>query len=180
MVDRSLADYVFKVLVLGDCNVGKSSLIRRFHDDEFNAQLCTTIGVDFFIHDFDLDGKKVKLQLWDTAGEEKYRALSRSFFRGADGALLVFDVSVKESFDSIRDYWLHEFHKVSGSDTITILVGNKCDKKDKKVSEEDIQNLSSCYNLSWLETSAKDNTNVNEAFEAMARKLVENLEQYLS
>ncbi|KAL9968526.1 hypothetical protein ACROYT_G020633 [Oculina patagonica] len=176
-------DYVFKVLVLGDSSVGKSSLIKRFHSNVFDQRLPTTIGVDFFIHDLEVDGKKVKLQLWDTAGEERFRqnGLTSSYYRGAHGALVVFSLTSCKSFTSVKNLWLEEFYRKSGSDTITILVGNKCDLEDKReVDEADIREFAELNSMCWLETSAKDCTNVQEAFETMAYKLCESHEQYLS
>lgn len=177
-------DYAFKVLVLGDSSVGKSSLIRRFHSNVFDKRLPTTIGVDFFIHDLEVDGKKVKLHLWDTAGEERFRqnGLTSSYYRGAQGALMVFSLSSRKSFENIQTHWLEEFYqKSSGSDTVTVLVGNKCDLEDKReVDEDDIREFAALNSMCWLETSAKDCTNVKEAFETMAYKLCESHEQYLS
>lgn len=176
-------DFVFKVLVLGDSSVGKSSLIRRFHADVFDQKLPTTIGVDFFIHDFEVGGKKVKLQIWDTAGEERYRqgGLTNSFYRGAHGALIVFSLTSLKSFENMKKLWVDEFHRKSGSDTVTILVGNKQDLGDKReVKEEDIKEFAELNSMCWLETSAKDCTNVIEAFDALAYKLCESHEQYLS
>lgn len=149
----------------------------------FDQRLPTTIGVDFFIHDLEVDGKKVKLQLWDTAGEERFRqnGLTNSYYRGAHGALVVFSLTSRKSFESVKNLWLEEFYHKSGSDTITVLVGNKCDLEDKReVDEADIREFAELNSMCWLETSAKDCTNVREAFETMAYKLCESHEQYLS
>ncbi|XP_068700667.1 uncharacterized protein [Montipora foliosa] len=176
-------DYIFKVLVLGDSSVGKSSLIRRFHADVFEQKLPTTIGVDFFVHDFEVDGKKVKLQIWDTAGEERYRqgGLTSSFYRGAHGALIVFSLTSHKSFENVKKLWIDEFYRKSGSDTVTILVGNKQDLEDKReVKEDHIKEFAELNSMCWLETSAKDCTNVKEAFDTMVYKLCESHEQYLS
>ena len=121
-----------KILIIGESGVGKSSLLLRFTDDQFDAEISATIGVDFKVKVITIDGNKVKLAIWDTAGQERFRTLTPSYYRGGQGAILVYDVTNRESFQKIED-WLNELETyTTNHDMIKMLVGNKCDMEAER------------------------------------------------
>jgi len=165
------SDYLFKLLLIGDSGVGKSSLLLRFADDTFTESYISTIGVDFKIRTVQLEGKTVKLQIWDTAGQERFRTITSSYYRGAQGIIIVYDVTDKDSFNNVKQ-WLHEIDRYASEDVKKLLVGNKSDLDDKRETtyaeaEEEAKNL----RMQFLETSAKNSTNVEKAFMAMAKEI---------
>eukprot|EP01097_Dermamoeba_algensis_P006747 TRINITY_DN420_c0_g1_i5.p1 TRINITY_DN420_c0_g1~~TRINITY_DN420_c0_g1_i5.p1 ORF type:complete len:217 (-),score=38.65 TRINITY_DN420_c0_g1_i5:167-817(-) len=168
-------DYLIKLLLIGDSGVGKSCLLLRFSDDSFTPSFITTIGIDFKIRTIELDGKKIKLQIWDTAGQERFRTITTAYYRGAMGILLVYDVTDEKSFGNIRN-WIRNIEQHATSDVNKILIGNKCDMVDKKVVDtERGQALANEFGIKFLETSAKNNINVEEAFFTLARDIKKRL-----
>ena len=157
-------DYLFKLLLIGNSGVGKSCLLLRFSDDTYTNDYISTIGVDFKIKTVDLDGKTVKLQIWDTAGQERFRTITSSYYRGSHGIIIVYDVTDQESFNGVK-MWLQEIDRYATSTVLKLLVGNKCDLKDKRVVEYDVaKEFADANNMPFIETSALDSTNVEEAF----------------
>ncbi|SGY92184.1 BQ5605_C038g11721 [Microbotryum silenes-dioicae] len=151
--------------------VGKSCLLLRFCDDAWTPSFITTIGIDFKIRTIELDGKRIKLQIWDTAGQERFRTITTAYYRGAMGILLVYDVTDERSFNNIRT-WHSNVEQHASEGVNKILIGNKCDWSDKKViTEQQGQELADELGLRFLETSAKTNINVEEAFFALARSV---------
>jgi len=119
-------DFVFKILIIGDSAVGKSSLLLRFADDVYHDTFQPTIGVDFKIRTIEQDGSIVKLQMWDTAGQEKFKTITSAYYKGAQGIIVMFDLTDRNSFDNVKN-WISESYKYNNCDAIRILVGNKCD-----------------------------------------------------
>ncbi|KVI01122.1 Ran GTPase [Cynara cardunculus var. scolymus] len=157
-------DYLFKIVLLGDSGVGKSNLLARFARNEFYSNSKSTIGVEFQTQKMEINGKEVKAQIWDTAGQERFRAVTSAYYRGAVGALVVYDISRRQTFDSVGR-WLHELH-------ITILVGNKKDLKDaREVSTAEGKSLAESETLFFTETSALDSSNVNAAFQTIVKEI---------
>ncbi|KAK1314449.1 Ras-related protein RABC2a [Acorus calamus] len=167
-------DYSFKVLLIGDSGVGKSSLLVSFIST-LTDDIAPTIGVDFKIKHLTVGGKKLKLTIWDTAGQERFRTLTSSYYRGAQGIILVYDVTRKETFTNLSDVWTKELELYSTNpECIKILVGNKIDKEDERVvSREDGIALAQEYGCTFLESSAKTRENVDKCFEDLALKILE-------
>lgn len=164
-------DHLFKLLIIGDSGVGKSSLLLRFADNTFSGSYITTIGVDFKIRTIDIEGEKVKLQIWDTAGQERFRTITSTYYRGTHGVIVVYDVTNGDSFANVKR-WLHEIEQ--NCEVVNrILVGNKNDAPDRKVVlTEDAQRFADQMNIQLFETSAKDNINVEEMFMAITRQVL--------
>jgi Ras-related protein Rab-35 len=159
-------DHLFKLLIIGDSGVGKSSLLVRFADNQFTGNYITTIGVDFKIRTIEINGERVKLQIWDTAGQERFRTITSTYYRGTHGVIVVYDVSSGESFANVKR-WLHEID--ANCDVVNrILVGNKNDDPDRKVVlTEDARRFADQMGIQLYETSAKDNINVEEMFRSI-------------
>lgn len=164
-------DYLFKLLLIGDSGVGKTSILFRFSDDSFTSTFISTIGIDFKIRTIELDGKKIKLQIWDTAGQERFRTITTAYYRGAMGIMLVYDVTSEKSFENITQ-WIKNIETHASDDVEKMILGNKCDMNDKRVvSTEAGEQLAEEYNVTLMETSAKSNINIEEAFTSMARNI---------
>jgi len=166
------SDYLFKLVVIGDSGVGKSCLLLRFADDTFTQSYISTIGVDFRFRTVHVDGKAVKLQIWDTAGQERFRTITSAYYNGADGIILVYDVTSKESFDHVSE-WLAEVDRHASENIQRLLVGNKADLVDQReVSEEVAAQYADSLGIPFVETSSKTAANVDTAFLMLTRALV--------
>jgi len=162
-----------KVLCLGESGVGKSSLLLRFTDDKFDAEQSATIGVDFKVKRLTVDGNSVKLAIWDTAGQERFRTLTPNFYRGAQGIVLVYDVSNRASFSKLN-IWLDEldtYCNVNGC--IKMLVGNKIDKEKREIAREEGERFARKHSMLFIETSAKTREGVQLAFEELVEKVIQ-------
>ncbi|XP_060575897.1 ras-related protein Rab-1A isoform X1 [Ruditapes philippinarum] len=165
------SDYLFKLLLIGDSGVGKSCLLLRFADDTYTESYISTIGVDFKIRTIELDGKTIKLQIWDTAGQERFRTITSSYYRGAHGIIVVYDVTDQESFNNVKQ-WLQEIDRYASENVNKLLVGNKCDLTTKKVVDyTTAKEFADSISIPFLETSAKNATNVEQAFMTMAAEI---------
>ncbi|XP_042405828.1 GTP-binding protein YPTM2 isoform X1 [Zingiber officinale] len=161
------SDYLFKLLLIGDSGVGKSCLLLRFADDSYLESYISTIGVDFKIRTVEQDGKTIKLQIWDTAGQERFRTITSSYYRGAHGIIVVYDVTDQESFNNVKT-WLNEIDRYASDNVNKLLVGNKSDlTANKVVSYETAKAFADEIGIPFIETSAKNATNVEQAFMAM-------------
>lgn len=159
-----------KLLLIGDSSVGKSSLLLRFAEDSFSTTFISTIGVDFKTRTVELDGEQVKLSIWDTAGQERFRTITAAYYRGANGIVLVYDITSETSFNSIRG-WIRNIEEHASDNVCKILVGNKCDMEDKRViTTAQGQALAKEFNIKFFEASAKADINVEDAFQSIARE----------
>ncbi|XP_019156198.1 PREDICTED: GTP-binding protein YPTM2-like [Ipomoea nil] len=160
-------DYLFKLLLIGDSGVGKSCLLLRFADNSYLESYISTIGVDFKIRTVEQDGKTIKLQIWDTAGQERFRTITSSYYRGAHGIIVVYDVTDQESFNNVKQ-WLNEINRYASESVNKLLVGNKSDLTSQKVvATETAQAFADEIGIPFMETSAKNSSNVEQAFMAM-------------
>ncbi|XP_028786912.1 ras-related protein RABA6a [Neltuma alba] len=164
-------DLLFKAVLIGDSGVGKSNLLSRFTKDEFRLDSKPTIGVEFAYRNIKVGDKLIKAQIWDTAGQERFRAITSSYYRGALGALLVYDISRRSSYESVRK-WLWELKEFGNEDMVVILVGNKCDlDQSREVEKEEGKGFAETEGLCFMETSALQNVNVEDAFLQMITKI---------
>lgn len=163
-------DMQVKLLMIGDSGVGKTCLLLRFSNDSFSPTFITTIGIDFKIKTVELGGKVIKLQIWDTAGQERFRTITTSYFRGAQGILLVYDVTDRGSFDNIAN-WVAQIGAHADSNISKVLIANKCDvdPSERAVSAEEGKKLAADFGIEhFFEASAKQNIQVTESFHAVA------------
>ena len=166
-------DYnLYKILLLGDTSVGKSCLLLRFCDNSFQEAHLTTIGLDFRLKTINLkDDRKVKIQIWDTAGEDRFRSITRNYYKGAKGILLIFDVTDKETFTHVRD-WIERIHEESPEGITICLVGNKIDMNESRViSNEEGKKIADEFKIPYFETSAKSNIGVEEVFTYLVKEV---------
>lgn len=171
--DISMEDYkyLFKVVLIGNAGVGKTCLVRRFTQGLFPPGQGATIGVDFMIKSVEIDGDKVKLQIWDTAGQERFRSITQSYYRSANALIVVYDVCCQASFDSLIQ-WINEIETHTNSKVLTYLVGNKIDQINRREIPTNIgQQFADRYEMTFLETSAKEADNVEKLFFDIAREL---------
>lgn len=158
-------DHAFKIVLIGDSGVGKSNLLSRFTRNKFNLTSKPTIAVDFATKSMRVEGKLIKVQIWDTAGQERYRAVTSAYYRDAVGALLVYDISDHSTFHNVQR-WLGELRENTDADIQVMLVGNKSDLQNlDSVRTDEATAFSAQYNLSFIQTSALDNTDVETAFQ---------------
>lgn len=171
---NSSYDLSFKILLIGDSGVGKSSLLVSFISNAVD-DLAPTIGVDFKIKTLSVSGKKLKLTIWDTAGQERFRTLTSSYYRGAQGIILVYDVTRRETFTNLSDVWAKEVELYSNNqDCVKMLVGNKVDRESERaVTREEGIALAKELGGLFLECSAKTRENVQSCFEELALKIME-------
>ncbi|XP_029169152.1 ras-related protein Rab-8A [Nylanderia fulva] len=163
----------YKVLVLGDSNVGKTCIVHRYCDERYYDTYISTIGIDFKQKIINLDGTPIKLQIWDTAGQERFRTLTTAYYRGAMGILLMYDVTSLESFNHLS-YWLRNIQENASPDVVKVLAANKCDATaHRAVDAERGQKIAENFDMPFFEVSCKENINIEEAFLTLARRIRE-------
>ena len=174
-----LYDYTFRFILIGDCSVGKTSLANRIVDHRFIPYYEATIGVDYSSIIVELNnGTRAKCQLWDTAGQESFAPLIKSYYRNIAGAIIVFDVTCRRSFERLK-FWLREIkqHSENNHPIPKLLIGNKIDSIRRCVSLEEAEEFAKCNDLMYRETSAKNAENVMEPFKDLCNKVAENTEE---
>lgn len=171
--------YLFKFIIIGDSAVGKSCLLLQFTDHRFKNDHDLTIGVEFGARTVNIGDKVVKLQIWDTAGQESFRSITRSYYRGAVAALLVFDVTKRETFEGLT-VWLREIKANSNATLTTMLIGNKADlESERMVSQREAEDFAEAHGLTYLEASAKTGLNVDNSFLDVAKRIMTNIEAHV-
>lgn len=166
-------DYLFKLVLVGDSNVGKSSLLCRYVDNVYDTNYISTIGVDFKIITVNNNNKMVKLQIWDTAGQERFKSITSNYYRGVDAAILVFDVSDINSYYNVESEWINTFKKqgIYDKQHCKVLVGNKNDK-DICIKKHEAEEFANRYDMRYFEASAKTSKGVSDIFNYIVSSLV--------
>jgi len=169
------ADFVFKIIIVGEAGVGKSCLLRRFVDQNFTENYVNTIGVDFKVKTIELMGKTVKLNLWDSAGQERFRTIVNTYYRGAHGICLVYDITDPDSFLRLGN-WLTDASEQADENAKKLIIGTKIDlESNRKVSREAVRAFAERMSLTAYETSSKSGSNVESAFMSLTKLLLEEL-----
>jgi len=164
-------DVIMKLILIGDASVGKTNILSKYLSNHFDPNSKATVGVEFGTKNLEIDNKKIKVQIWDTAGQERYKSITSTYYKGAKGAIIVYDITRKVTFENI-DKWIGDL-KINGDEKIIIfLVGNKSDLNDmREVKKDDGKNKSEKYNLSFLETSALNGNNISNVFDELIKKV---------
>jgi len=170
-----------KMLIIGDSQVGKTSILTKFTNNVFNTHMAPTIGTDYKTKKIQVEDKTIKLEIWDTAGQERFRCITQSFYRGCMGIMIVFDFTKIESFHNVET-WLANLKQQASDNVVKVLVGNKLDLP-REVKDEDIKKLVAEHDIPYFEVSAKTGENIQETFEAMAtliyKKFLVNIKETL-
>ena len=173
----SSAQYIFKFLMIGDASVGKTSLVRRLCLNDFSPNISETVGVEFMPHMMNIDKFNIRLQIWDTSGQEQYKSLSQSYYRNAVGALIVFSYDSHSSFEHVID-WYNDVKSLCHPKAQIMIVGNKCDLEDKReVVLSEAESFGEIHDCQFISTSAKTSDNVYECFNLLTRKVLVGVQQ---
>ncbi|KAL7874482.1 hypothetical protein SRHO_G00054520 [Serrasalmus rhombeus] len=179
-MDLTLWQYQFRIIMLGDSTVGKSSMLKRYTEDEFLECINQTVGVDFYVYFLEVEpGVRVKLQFWDTAGQERFRSVTRSYYRNSVGALLVFDVGNRASFERVREWHAEVCEHVRPHVVLFVLVGHKSDREEageRVVSREEAERLAAQLGAPYVEASAKTGHNIRVPFELLSSRVYQGLQ----
>ena len=168
-------DTVYKVLLLGDSSVGKTCVLLRYCDKTFQEAHLSTIGLDYRLKTMTLEnGKNIKLQIWDTAGQDRFRAITKNYYKGANGIILIYDVTNLQTYENVKN-WINQIKEEANPNVVIYLAGNKIDVNEelRVVRTEEGQKIADEYNLAFYETSAKSGININEIFEDLVKKVDE-------
>ena len=168
-------DCVYKVLLLGDSTVGKTCFLLRYCDKTFQEAHLSTIGLDYRLKSMTLQsGKNIKLQIWDTAGQDRFRAITKNYYKGANGIILIYDVTNRQSYENVKN-WITQIREEANPNVVIYLAGNKVDvsEEEKVVKTEEGKKIAEEFNLPLYETSAKNGVNINRIFEELVEKVDE-------
>ena len=165
-------DQKIKIMILGETLVGKTAIITRYTKKIFAENYLTTVGIDFQNKQLNINGKKINVEIWDTAGQERFRNIAKTYFQSSDGFLLVYDITSKDSFNKLND-WYDQIKLNAPENSKCIIAGNKSDLEEKRqVKKEEGEKFASDNNLKFYETSAKDDKNINIVFELLSNEIV--------
>ena len=161
-----------KIMLLGDSIVGKTSLLRKYIENEFSSNFINTVGFDIQIKFLNINNKKIKLQISDTAGQERYRTISKSFYNASEGFIIVYDITKRESFVNVNN-WVEQIKEIAPNYSKSIIFGNKCDLTEmREIEIDEGKELANKFNFKFFETSAKDGTNINEGIETLLKEIL--------
>ena len=168
-------EFIYKILLLGDSSVGKTCFLMRYTDNTFQDIHMSTIGLDYKLKNVQLEnGKMVKIQVWDTAGQDRFRSITKNYYKGAHGIILIYDVTEQKSFDNVKN-WMAQIKEEVSERVSIVLVGNKIDDEDnRKISTEQGESMAKDYEIMFFECSAKTGQNIDEIFNNLVKKVVEN------
>ena len=164
----------YKILILGDTQVGKSCFLTRYADNSFQDEYLSTIGMDYKIKNYQAeDGSTIKLYIWDTAGQDRFRSITRNYYKGADGIILIYDITKKDTFENVRN-WINNIKDEAPDRVVLILVGNKVDDEGNRVvPKSEGEEIAKEFNLPFFECSAKSDINVTPVFDTLIKKIIE-------
>lgn len=166
-------DFLYKLVIVGDTGVGKSSLLLRFADNQFYENYLATIGVDFRFKTMNIDGKMVKFQIWDTAGQERFRTITSAYYKGSHGILLVYDMTDGQSYEDVDKFWLQEVDNYAEKDVELYLIGNKSDLVERRaIPAATVEEYCKKKKMTHFESSAKEDEKVSDIFIDFARKMM--------
>ncbi len=170
-MDEENFDILYKIVIIGDSGVGKSNILSRYVRDEFSMDTKATVGVEFGSKIISINNQQIKIQIWDTAGQEKYKSVSTIYYKGAKGALLVYDISRKETFNNLNR-WINEIKNNSDENINILLIGNKCDLEEgRQISQEEAFEKAKEINAGFLEVSALQAVNIEKAFKYLIQQI---------
>ena len=171
MADEEEYEMMAKIILIGDSSVGKTNIMSKYLKNQFNENSKATVGVEFGSKLFNLNGHNVKAQIWDTAGQEKYKAITGAYYKGSKGAFVVYDITRKETFDSV-DKWINDLKMLGDPRLIIIIIGNKCDLEEKReILKEQGEEKAKSFGCAFLETSALSGDNIEKGFEMMINEI---------
>ena len=170
-MDDENYEFMFKVVLVGDSFVGKTNIMGKYLKNEFHEDSKSTVGVEFGSKEFSIDNHTIRVQIWDTAGQERYKAITSAYYKGAKGAFVVYDITRKNSFDSI-DKWISDLKAGADAKITLMLIGNKNDLEDQRqISKEQGEGKAKSFNMAFLETSALSGENLEKAFQMMVNEV---------
>jgi len=175
----SKKEFLYKILILGDSSVGKTCFLTRYADNTFQEVHMSTIGIDYKLKNVKMeDGKIVKLQIWDTAGQDRFRSITKNYYKGANGIVVIFSVTDKKTFGNVKS-WIHQIKAEVDEKVTIILVGNKIDdEENREVTKEEGEEAARNFGLDFFECSAKTGENINSTFNELVLKMVEIHEKF--
>ena len=168
----SESNKTFKILTIGESGVGKTCILRRFVENKFLKNHLATIGIDFKTKTLNINNQEIKLKIWDTAGQERFRNITTQYYKGADGIVLIYDVTDDASYEKIRDWMEQILSNTKREDIGLVLLGNKCDMEPRAVTEEQGNKMAEELKVSYFETSALTGQGINEAFNELTRDIM--------
>ena len=169
-------EFLVKIIIIGDSGVGKTNFMFRFADNTFNSLHVSTVGLDYKSKIIILPSskKKVKIQIWDTAGQDRFRSITKNYYKGAHGIILIYDITNQKTFENVKN-WINQIKEEVSNKVTIILVGNKIDDEDHRVvSTEQGEKMANDFGLMFFECSAKSGVNIDSTFNELVKKTVEN------
>ena len=166
---------IFKIILIGDSGVGKTNILSRYVNNTFSESTKSTVGVELGCKIEEINNTKIKIQIWDTAGQERYKSITNTYYKGSKGALIVYDISRKESFKNV-DKWIGDLKEYGEENACILLIGNKCDlENDRQVSIDEVTKKAEQYKIGFCETSAKNAKNIDYAFKTLIKQISEKI-----
>ena len=174
-LEEEAYDERIRIMLLGDSNVGKTSILKRYCKNQFSESYISSVGIDFETKYIKVDEKTINLQIWDTAGQERYKVISKNYYNKSDGFIIVYDITNKSSFDSIVN-WVEDIKELASNDNKNIILGNKCDlESERKINKEEGDNLAKKYNSQFFEVSAQNGKNIDKSFLCLVQSILKDV-----
>ena len=172
MISEKEYEFIIKILIIGDSTVGKTNFVYKFSEDKFRENYFASTGIELKTTSIQIDGKSIKIQLWDTAGQEKYRAMIKNLYLKSQGIIILFDITNETSFINLKN-WMSQIKESCGEDIPILLVGNKIDLEDNRViNKERAMEYANNENIEYIEVSSKTGENINKALTSLLQKIL--------